>query len=320
MNGGNVMEEKLRPLLEHLPQWQHSILDFLIQTKEEYETFMDHYYNKTIESPSTRGNRPLFGKVYRSMQNYRLDRIELLSLSFEDFERLYENDPYKGLTTLFQHGLPKWCFKRAQENLLSGEQTLKRYYEYSQIDPDEFLFRIVNSRLDEEHMEWMKKRQNQKKEAYEEQNDVIIEIPESLNSKSKNNLRTNRVVIHRMIRDTKMARKIKKLYAGTCQLCKNNLKSSLGYITEAHHIRPYNKIHRGDDTYLNLIVLCPNCHSRFDDFYFAIHPQTNIVHCIDAFDELHLSDLHIVNGHMFGKEYLEYAWGIFKSIKETNSG
>lgn len=110
-----------------------------------------------------------------------------------------------------------------------------------------------------------------------------------------------------------MAKQIKLLYKGKCQLCQNKIKSTHGYITEAHHIRPYNQTHQGDDTFLNLIVLCPNCHSRFDDFYYAIHPETHLVHSLDESNEHHLKKVYMEKGHNFGEEYLNYAWEIFQN-------
>lgn len=309
------MEEKLKHLLDKLPKWQHNILDFLLQTEEEYQEFMNHYYSKyNVTSSADKPSQ--FGSIYRAMQDYRLKRIEHLNLSFEEFVILFNEDPYKGLITLFQHGLSKSQLINAQKRLSSGEHSLKKYYEYIQYKPEQFLHRILTLKLDDEHMNYLKRRHNQKIEPYEEQYDTSNTALETYYSTAKTNQRLNQVTFQRLIRDTKMSQKIKKLYNGICQLCKCNLKSvNNTYITEAHHIRPYNKTHRGDDTFLNLIVLCPNCHSRFDDFYFAVHPETNIVHCVNPEDELHFTELHMESGHVFGRAYLEYSWEIFSQIK-----
>ncbi|WP_408606687.1 HNH endonuclease signature motif containing protein [Domibacillus epiphyticus] len=66
----------------------------------------------------------------------------------------------------------------------------------------------------------------------------------------------------------------------------------------------------------NLIVLCPNCHSQFDDFYFAIDLETRAVHCIFEEDEpYHQASLNIV--HELDPKYLEYAWCIFNKKKKS---
>ncbi|WP_198510290.1 HNH endonuclease signature motif containing protein, partial [Bacillus solitudinis] len=90
------------------------------------------------------------------------------------------------------------------------------------------------------------------------------------------------------------------------------------FLTEAHHIKPYNKKHRGDDRKENLVVLCPNCHAQFDDSYFAIHPDTNKVHCIFGEDDpKHETPLLILEGHNLGVNYLQYAWKEFERKKQT---
>lgn len=305
------MEEKLIPLLNQLPKWQHTILEYLLRTEEEYVIYMEQYYNQPLSKSSPFEK---FEKVYTAMQEYRLARIEKLSISYEDFENLYDEDPYIGLTTLFQHGIPMSYLKLAKEKISAKKHTLKKYYECNQINPEEFFHQIVTSRLDEEDMMWKKKWHSQKREQYEKQNNVTTEI---LNGTAETNQRTTIILLRRRIRDSQMARNIKSNYEGTCQLCNSNLKSRDRYITEAHHIRPFNEEHKGQDSYNNLIVLCPNCHTRFDDSYFAIHPETNIVHCLDTSNELHLSALSLMKGHELGKDNLEYAWKIFDYHKKN---
>nr|WP_285866711.1 HNH endonuclease [Mesobacillus maritimus] len=114
-----------------------------------------------------------------------------------------------------------------------------------------------------------------------------------------------------------MAKKIKILYKSTCQLCRSKIKSTNGYISEAHHIKPYNITHKGDDSYQNLIVLCPNCHSRFDEYFYAIHPETFTVHCLDTGNENHMKDLYMVKDHTLGQEYLNFAWEVFIGLKDS---
>lgn len=131
------------------------------------------------------------------------------------------------------------------------------------------------------------------------------------------NLEKNKVTIQRMIRNSKIVTRLKEKYNNKCQLCGFRLRKSNGeFSSEGHHIKAYNKIHKGDDNYRNIIILCPNCHTQFDDLYFAIHPETQLVHCIlESEDDYHLTDLMMVEGHILGKEYLEYTWGLFEDKK-----
>ena len=129
---------------------------------------------------------------------------------------------------------------------------------------------------------------------------------------SKQNLESNKISIQRMVRDSSIAKWLKDKYGHRCQLCSYRLRNSDGgYYSEAHHIKPYNQIHKGDDSIRNLIVLCPNCHAQFDNLYFAINPNDMIVHCAYEDEEYHLESLHFIEGHILGREYLEYTWELF---------
>jgi hypothetical protein len=74
-----------------------------------------------------------------------------------------------------------------------------------------------------------------------------------------------RTEISRVVRDTKAARELKRLYQGRCQLCGNRLEISPGeFYLEAHHLKPLGQPHQGPDTIKNLICVCPNCHVLLD--------------------------------------------------------
>ena len=69
------------------------------------------------------------------------------------------------------------------------------------------------------------------------------------------------VETYRILRDTELARKIKKLHKNECQLCGTTitLQDGTSY-SEAHHICPLGTPHNGPDVAGNILVLCPNHH------------------------------------------------------------
>ena len=71
-------------------------------------------------------------------------------------------------------------------------------------------------------------------------------------------------------------------------------------------------MHKGDDTIGNMIVLCPNCHSQFDNLFYAIHPNTKVVHCIDENNQFHLKKMEFIGEHELEEKYLTYTWKLFK--------
>ena len=68
----------------------------------------------------------------------------------------------------------------------------------------------------------------------------------------------------RIVRDTRQARGIKKLYDYRCQMCGIRLEGFAGPYAEAAHVRPLGSPHNGPDTPDNILCLCPNHHVLFD--------------------------------------------------------
>jgi len=81
----------------------------------------------------------------------------------------------------------------------------------------------------------------------------------------------------RIVRDTKIALDIKKLYKYECQVCGTAIKTKSGLYAEGAHIRPLGKPHNGDDSIANLICLCPNHHVMFDKGSFAILDDYSLI-------------------------------------------
>lgn len=70
---------------------------------------------------------------------------------------------------------------------------------------------------------------------------------------------------YRILRDTELARSIKRLYNFECQLCGSTIELPDGArYAEAHHIRPLGRPHDGPDVRENILVLCPNHHAMCD--------------------------------------------------------
>ncbi len=81
----------------------------------------------------------------------------------------------------------------------------------------------------------------------------------------------------RIVRDTKLANDIKKLYNYKCQVCDIAIPTKNGHYAEGAHIKPLGKPHNGDDSLKNLICLCPNHHVMFDKGSFSISDDLNLL-------------------------------------------
>lgn len=75
----------------------------------------------------------------------------------------------------------------------------------------------------------------------------------------------NRIEINRVIRDTYLVKKVKRLCQFQCQICGNRLQiGDEEFYSEVHHIRPLGDPHNGPDTLENMLCVCPNCHVQLD--------------------------------------------------------
>jgi putative restriction endonuclease len=70
--------------------------------------------------------------------------------------------------------------------------------------------------------------------------------------------------ILRIVRDTALGKRVKRMYDYRCQVCGTRLECEGGSYAEAAHIRPLGRPHDGPDLLENLLCLCPNHHVLFD--------------------------------------------------------
>lgn len=103
----------------------------------------------------------------------------------------------------------------------------------------------------------------------------------------------------RIVRDTRLSRKVKELYNYTCQICALRIEfNGIGY-AEAAHIRPLGRPHNGKDLLNNLLCLCPNHHVMFDKGHFTINDDFSCEGISESVTVLngHILDLDNVNYH-----------------------
>lgn len=94
---------------------------------------------------------------------------------------------------------------------------------------------------------------------------------------SKRDKKRKEGVVLRIVRDTKIAHDIKKLYNYECQVCKFSIETKSGCYAEGAHIRPLGKPHDGDDNTENLLCLCPNHHVLLDKGCFSISDDMKLL-------------------------------------------
>jgi putative restriction endonuclease len=103
----------------------------------------------------------------------------------------------------------------------------------------------------------------------------------------------------RIVRDRKVADRVKKLYAYSCQVCGVVLKTTAGAYAEAAHIKPLGEPHNGPDVLANILCLCPNHHVLFDNGGFTINDDfsLNNIDGVLNVHSRHAIDLSLVRYH-----------------------
>jgi putative restriction endonuclease len=105
----------------------------------------------------------------------------------------------------------------------------------------------------------------------------------------------------RVVRDTRIGRRVKELYDYRCQICGARIETPDGTYAEACHIRPIGSPHHGPDRLENVLCLCPNHHVLFD--YHAIHISDDFV-VVETGERV-----TVVEGHEVGRDFLAYHRG-----------
>ncbi|MEN5231871.1 YDG/SRA domain-containing protein [Sphingobacterium faecium] len=105
--------------------------------------------------------------------------------------------------------------------------------------------------------------------------------------------------ILRIVRDSKIAHNIKKLYDFKCQVCNISIPTKTGNYAEGAHIKPLGIPHNGHDSSDNLICLCPNHHVMFDKGIFAINDDLTLIGAVSG-------ELTVHTKHDLNKENLKY--------------
>ncbi|MCC5855857.1 MAG: HNH endonuclease [Idiomarina sp.] len=100
------------------------------------------------------------------------------------------------------------------------------------------------------------------------------------------------------MRDTAVAKNVKRWHKYQCQVCGVALETSAGLYAEAAHIQPLGEPHNGPDVENNVICLCPNHHVLFDNGGFAIADDLSLIGLSGT--------LRTLKKHTIGLEFIRY--------------
>lgn len=127
-----------------------------------------------------------------------------------------------------------------------------------------------------------------------------------------------KTVLNRIIRDTRLIKKMKSKYNNQCQICGKIIKlyNEKAY-SEGHHLQKLGGIHQGPDIEENIIILCPNHHVEFDYGMIAIDTHSGKIIHHNHKDVFHNKELAYKRRNL-SKTFLEYHYTtIFNNRNEV---
>jgi len=131
-------------------------------------------------------------------------------------------------------------------------------------------------------------------------NTLALKSPEEVELKTSTEASKRKEgVILRIIRDSRIAHDIKKLYQFKCQVCQFEIPTKNGSYAEGAHIKPLGKPHNGHDSSDNLLCLCPNHHVMLDKGSFSITDNLELIGTISG-------KLFLLPNHKINTENLKY--------------
>lgn len=109
--------------------------------------------------------------------------------------------------------------------------------------------------------------------------------------------------VSRRIRDSAAARRVKRLYDDSCQVCGTRIVGSQGRsYSEGAHVRPLGRPHLGPDVEANLLCLCPNHHTQLDIGGIVITDDYRVI----AVDGTEVGTLTFRGSHRVDRPNLQY--------------
>ena len=123
--------------------------------------------------------------------------------------------------------------------------------------------------------------------------DISVDLPNGRKSPERVEITTLRLV-----RDSKLARRIKEYHSFKCQVCGIAVKTDSGFYAEGAHIVPLGKPHNGEDVPENILCLCPNHHASFDQGGFSINDDLTLIG--------EKGSLRFLKGHSISLESLKH--------------
>lgn len=113
----------------------------------------------------------------------------------------------------------------------------------------------------------------------------------------------SKMTVNKVNRRAEVVKNVKAWHGNRCQICGETVELPSGPSSEAAHIKALGVPHNGPDVEENVLCLCPNDHTRFDNGALYLTDDLKIV---DALDGTTGKQLRTHLAHKIGIEYVRY--------------
>ncbi|MFB1098291.1 HNH endonuclease [Terribacillus sp. JSM ZJ617] len=246
-------------------------LQILIDTEDELEYFKEYYWEKAQESSKPKGFNSVFAII-----RYRVDKIRMLDMSYDEFLQLYNQDRMTALRKLFLEPMHKAHLKLLDEKL--GDDSIKILFNLHKLNPTRSLLRLINQnvtvkeRYERDLEEYKKGRLELPEESHFLESNAFY--PKFDNIDGNNAFEEGKKTFKQHFvreRNPQVIRLAKKRFKDRngrlfCEVCGFDFYEKYGEIgqdfIEGHHTVPVSELKDGDVTRVaDIDLVCSNCHS-----------------------------------------------------------
>ena len=114
-----------------LKGFNKKLLQFLIKDENDLTEFINTFWDEN--------------KKFFSVNGYRLHKIQMKNLSYDDFEKLFNQNKKKALEELFQHPVIDYDVALLEEKIDNNKEKLAELYRYHKQHPSSLLLGAIQS-------------------------------------------------------------------------------------------------------------------------------------------------------------------------------
>ncbi|OUC96338.1 YDG/SRA domain-containing protein [Streptosporangium minutum] len=133
--------------------------------------------------------------------------------------------------------------------------------------------------------------------------DIVIDDASAIPHVPAEPASRTKITVNKINRRADVVKEVKSLHTNRCQICGDTVELPNGPSSEAAHIQAVGIPHNGPDVIGNVLCLCPNDHTRFDNGALYLTDDLKVVNALTGAD---IGSLRTHPNHKIEIEYVRY--------------